>query len=81
MARAYVIMFQGHWGHTVSWGVFPAFPTDSHLGQRLLFEQEATDYTNAEQLAYSKTTIDLRYAFLRDVRCRTKPSGQEVGVR
>lgn len=81
MARAYVIMFQGSSGHIVSWGVFPAFPARSRLGQRLLFDQLAQDYTSAEQLAYSKTTIDLRYAFLRDVRCRTKPSGQEEGVR
>lgn len=81
-AKAYVIVFQGRMlGNLISWGVYPSFPVETKLDQRLLFEQEAKDYASAEQLAHSKTAIDLRYAFLRDVRCRTKPSGQEVGVR
>ena len=71
-AKAYVIVFQGRMlGNLISWGVYPSFPVQTKLDQRLLFEQEAKDYASAEQLAHSKLAIDLRYECMRGLRCRT----------
>ena len=73
-AKAYVIVFQGRMlGNLISWGVYPSFPVQTKLDQRLLFAQEAKDYASAVQLAHSKLAIDLRYEFVRDLRlrCRT----------